>query len=64
MFRLEDISKNLTGYGNYGNFGMQNGFINPNGLTISTEIGNLHLWCDDSSNETENYILKNRTVHR
>ena len=39
---------------------MQTGFVYPNGLTVSTEIWNLHLMSDDFSNETENQILQNR----
>ena len=37
-----------------GNCNIQNCFVRPNGLTLSTETLNLHLWSDDSSNETEN----------
>ena len=41
-----------------GNCNIQNYFVHPNGLTdgltVSTEILNLHLRSDDSSNETEN----------
>ena len=69
---LEDISENLPGYGNHknalhskiiGNCNIQNCFVNVNGLTVSTKIWNLHLWSDDSLNETEISILKNRTMH-
>ena len=31
-------------------------------IFIESVRGPLHLWCDDSSIETENQILKNRTV--
>ena len=37
--------------------------LDQKSLMISTEILSLHLWSDDSSNETKNLILKNRTVH-
>ena len=37
-----------------GNSIIQNCFVHPNGLTVSTEILNLHQRSDDSSNETEN----------
>ena len=33
---------------------IQNCFVHLNGMTVSTEILNLHLWSDDFSNETEN----------
>ena len=39
-----------------GNCNLQNCFLHPNGLTVLTEILNLYLWSDDSSNETENFI--------
>ena len=37
------------------NCNIQNFFQHPNGLTVLTEIYDLHLWSDDSSNETEKY---------
>ena len=40
---------------------IQNCFVHPNGWTVTSEILNLHLVSDDSSNEIENKILKNRT---
>ena len=46
-----------------GNYNIQNCFLWPNDLTISTEILNLYLWSDVSSYETESRILKNQTVH-
>ena len=36
------------------NCNIQNCFVHPNGLTVSTEISNLNLWSDNSSNEIEN----------
>ena len=61
---------NVLGYGNnnqaytewYSQLHTQNCFVHPNGLTISTEIINLHLWNDNSSNETGNQTLKNKTA--
>ena len=32
---------------------MQNCFVHPNGLTVSTTILNLQLWNDDTSKEAE-----------
>ena len=37
-----------------GNCNIQNCFVHPNSFTVSTEILNIHLWSDDSLNETEN----------
>ena len=62
MCCLEDINENLSGYGNhnqaytvrYRQLQTQNCYVHINGLTVSTEILNLHLWSDDSSYETEN----------
>ena len=36
------------------NCNIQNRFVHPNTGTVWTEFWNLHLWSDDSSNETEN----------
>ena len=41
-----------------GNRYTQNSYKHPNGLTVSADIFNLHFWSDDSSNKTENWILK------
>ena len=62
--RLEDINEKVSGDGNHneiyvviiGNCNKQNCLPHPNGLTNSTEILNLHFWCDDPSNEIQNYI--------
>ena len=62
VFCLEDINENVYSYGHNWAYTVryrqlqfiQNCFVYPNGLTVSTEIWNLHLWSDDSSNETEN----------
>ena len=55
MFCLEDINENVDGYGNHkGNCKSQNCFVHPHDLIVSTQILNLQLWSDDSSNETEN----------
>ena len=39
---------------------IQNWFGHQNGITVSTEILNVHLWSDDSSNETlkQNFEMK------
>ena len=42
-------------YTGKGNCNVQICFVHQNGLTVSTKILNLHLWCDGSSNETENF---------
>ena len=40
-------------------FLIHNCFIHSNGLTISIENLNVHIWSDDSSNETEKQKQKN-----
>ena len=41
----------------------QNCFVHLDDFkTVSTKTFNFYLWSDDSSNETENQILKNRIV--
>ena len=50
-----------------GNFNIQNCFVHPNGLTVTFDRFNQNFKFTfletDFSNETKNFILKNRTVH-
>ena len=58
VFRLEDNGNHdkafTVRYSQLLYTTVQSCFVNPNGLTISTEIWHLHAWSDDSSNETKN----------
>ena len=58
VFRLEDINENVSSYGihnwaytvRFATAIYKIAFVHQNGLTVSSEIWNLHLWSDDSSN--------------